>query len=130
MQRHLVNVVVPPPKSASLHDENMGHTGRDRRAARDPQLVEWLAKVLAEQVNGSRDWPEFDRDQLARFLGKCGVDVQAAVERNADALLSMPQELVDAEKAVPKLQGTTFIASSAEHVCYQLRKRHNVASRA
>lgn len=130
MQRHLVNVITPPPKAATLHEENMGHSGRDRRVAQDPQLVEWLTKVLVEQINGSRDWPEFNSQQLARFLGKCGVDVRAAMDRNEDALLSMPRELVDAEKTVPRLQGASFLASSAEHVCFQLRKRHNVASRA
>ena len=128
MQRHLVNVETPD-RPQSVDSYAMGFTGRDRRLARDPQLVEWLGKVAGEQANGSRDWPEFNAPQLAQFLSACDVDLLKCKQEHADALSSMPLEVTDAEKTVPRFHGATFLASSAEHVVFQLRKRHNTASR-
>lgn len=129
MRHHLITVS-PPPREASLDGQNLGLSGRDRRLARDPQLVDWFTKVYVEQDKGSRDWPEFNRPKLAQFLSGCGVNLEAAKESHDDALSSMPPELADAEKMVPRLTGASFLASSAEHVCFLLRKRHNVTSRA
>jgi hypothetical protein len=104
-------------------------TGADSRVARDPEALNFLARVAADKRHGSRPWPGFDLQQLESFLSRAGVDLETARKDHAEATEHMPEIVREPERCIPFLKGASFLADGVENVCSGLRRLYQTAPR-
>jgi hypothetical protein len=100
-------------------------SGRDQIIARDGDTVDWLGKCYAEQVNGVRDWPIFDRKRLGDYLVAIGVDVEQAKSEAADA--GVPEHFDSMQYGVNTLRGASFLTKDVHDVARFLRTKRALA---
>jgi hypothetical protein len=124
MHRHEMKVVErkPPPRQVFLGRPRYRMNAADGFIARDPEVLEWLARVHAEKRHGSRAWPQFEAQGLEAFLRAAQVDVDRAVKEHTDALAVMPAKVTDPETCIPCLRGASFVYPSAEAACLGLER--------
>lgn len=127
MQRHLMGVNDTPAPAAFAHASDYRMSGGEQRLARDPDLMAFLAKVYAEVENERRPWPMFDARRLGKFLGAAGIDVDAALKADADAM-SMPAIVNDTAACMDKFNGASFLTQPSGQACYALKRRSQLAN--
>jgi hypothetical protein len=101
-------------------------SGADQALARQPEIVAFLGKCYAETVNERRDWPVFNAKRLGQFLAAAGVDLEAAIKADADAMV-IPDELADPAICFAKFQGLSFLTQPAMDTCLVLRHQYRQA---
>lgn len=97
-------------------------TGGDQRISRDQELIKFLAKVHAEMVHESREWPCFNQRKLGIFLRNSGVDLDAAVKAHEDAC-PPPRKLGDLALCLDSLKGASFLVLPTSDTCLLLSAR-------
>ena len=102
-------------------------SGGDQMLSRHAEIVAFLAKCYAEEVNERRRWPMFDVKRLGQFLGAAGIDVDAAIKTDADAM-QIPDELTDMEVCINKMHGASFLTEPTAEACVALKRRDRMSN--